>query len=253
MGHILYLYTYNMYSKGAKALARHLLIKRIRHQDSKFKGGLMKTVLNWGATELPKEALKCFVINHPAAVQEVSNKLSFFETVEGMEITPKFTTNKELAMEWASKENKAVVCRQILNGSGGRGIIVAHTPEMVINAPLYTKYVPKKDEYRVHIFQDTVIDVQKKGVTHNKVVDGVNYQIRNHRNGFIYMRDNIEPPYAVEVVALKAFKEFNLHFGAVDVIWTDNTKKALVLEINTAPGLEGATTGIYAEELKGYL
>jgi len=252
MGQVLYLYTYNIYSKGAKDLSHHLLIKRIRHQDSKFKGGIRKTVLNWGATELPNEAMKCLVINHPDAVKEVVNKLNFFKTLEPMHITPKFTDNKETAKRWASKKNKMVVCRKVLNGSGGRGIVLARTPEEVCNAPLYTKYVPKQDEYRVHIFQGGVIDIQKKGVKHGDEANA-DYQIRNHRNGFIYMREGIEPPYGVEEVALRAFKAFKLHFGAVDVIWTDNTKKALVLEINTAPGLEGETTGTYAEVLRGYL
>ena len=42
-------------------------------------------------------------------------------------------------------------------------------------------------------------------------------------------------------------KELGLDFGAVDVIWNEHESKAYVLEINTAPGLEGSTVEDYKE------
>ncbi len=38
MGSVLYLYAYNEKSNAAKALSRYLLIQRIRHDNSAFKG-----------------------------------------------------------------------------------------------------------------------------------------------------------------------------------------------------------------------
>ena len=37
-----------------------------------------------------------------------------------------------------------------------------------------------------------------------------------------------------------------LDFGAVDVIWNEAQKRAYVLEVNTAPGIEGTTLMRYA-------
>lgn len=251
MGNILYIYTHNEYSAGAKALSRHLLCKRIRHTDSQFKGGIRKTVLNWGATDIPCEAKKCLLLNSPEEVLKVSNKLTFFKTLQGEKLTPAFTTDKEIAKKWASVKNKSVVCRLVLNGSGGRGIRLARCSDQIMDAPLYTKYVPKKDEYRVHIFQGEIIDVQKKTTRHG--VPASNYQIRNQDSGFIYIRMGINPPAQVEEVAFNAFNAFGLHFGTVDVIWTENTETALALEINTAPGLEGETVEKYADAIREYL
>jgi hypothetical protein len=246
----LYLYSYARNSMGAKGLAKHLLIKRIRHTDSRFRGKPWKIVLNWGCARLPYQASLCKVINLPHAVVDVANKLTFFEKLYGKGLTPAFTTDINKAARWI-KKGKAVVCRALLRASSGRGIVIARKMEDLIPAPLYVRYVPKKDEYRVHIFDGRVIDVQKKMVKTGE--EGVNYQVRNYNNGFIYGREGINPSLGVISVALEVFDEFDLDFGAVDVIWTENTDNALALEINTAPGLEGQTVKLYADVLKARL
>jgi len=63
MSKILYIYSYNQYSNAAKELSHYLLVKRIKHEDSKFKGNVDKTVVNWGASILPIEVLQCTVLN----------------------------------------------------------------------------------------------------------------------------------------------------------------------------------------------
>ena len=40
-----------------------------------------------------------------------------------------------------------------------------------------------------------------------------------------------------------------LKFGAVDLIWNELENKSYVLEINTAPGLTGATLEKYAQAI----
>ena len=103
----------------------------------------------------------------------------------------------------------------------------------------------KQDEYRVHIFKDKIIDTQKKGKRRD--VEEANYRIRNVENGFIYMRENIEPPKILLDTAILAFSRFDLDFGAVDMIWNARNERAYALEINTAPGLEGSTVESYKE------
>ena len=144
------------------------------------------------------------------------------------------------------------MCRTKLTGHSGEGIVIATQADELVDAPLYVKYIPKKDEYRVHVFDNRVIDIQKKG--RRKDVEEANFQVRNHANGFVYMREGIDPPNAVTDSALQVMQHVSLHFGAVDVIWNEKHKRAVVLEINTAPGLEGSTIHSYANafnELRG--
>ena len=154
------------------------------------------------------------------------------------------------AEEWVDR-GYAVVCRTLLNASKGKGIVLAKTRERLTQAPLYTRYVPKKDEYRVHIFDGKIIDIQKKMMKSG--VDDANFQIRNYDNGFIYGRNDIKVPKPVKKVALSAYNLFDLNFGAADVIYTENRDQGLVLEINTAPGLEGQTVVLYADAFRKYL
>lgn len=51
-----YIYTYNKGSEGAKALSQALKVKRIKHEGSKFRGGVGKTVINWGASKISDQA-----------------------------------------------------------------------------------------------------------------------------------------------------------------------------------------------------
>jgi D-alanine-D-alanine ligase-like ATP-grasp enzyme len=77
----------------------------------------------------------------------------------------------------------------------------------------------------------------------------VDWKVRNHAGGFIYSHQNIEVPHDVIEQALFAYYETGLDFGAVDVIWNEREGKAYVLEINTAPGLEGTTLTKYKEAI----
>ena len=84
-------------------------------------------------------------------------------------------------------------------------------------------------------------------------MDDANFQIRNYDNGFIYGRNDIRVPKPVKKAALSAYNLFDLNFGAADVIYTENRDQGLVLEINTAPGLEGQTVVLYADAFRKYL
>lgn len=240
-----YIYSGNPKSKSAKALANRLGIKRIKHENSRFKGREDKTVINWGcADNLPLNCYKGIIINHNALVNYNSSKLNFFLDME--EYTPPFTLCKEGAKEMV--QNGAVVCRTILNGHGGAGIIVATNEDELVRAPLYVQYIKKYAEYRVHCMDGEVIDMQRKIKDPDR--DVTDWLVRSHDNGFIYARNGLDHDslYVIESkkAALECFIESGLDFGAVDVIYNAYHKKAYVLEINTAPGLEGQTLESYA-------
>lgn len=250
-----YLFAWNPNSEGASELATQMKIKKIKHENSKFKGSDKKVVINWGSSKIENpEVLKCRVLNPPKVVALCSNKLSFFEALVGKGVSiPDWTTDKKVAFDWVAKGN--VVCaRTILNGHSAAGLVIMHKDDLksLVDAPLYTKYVPKKEEFRVHVINKKVVDVQRKALRNGWVEEhgaDINYRVRNLANGFIYMRQDIKVPESVTKEAVNAVAAIGLDFGAVDVIFNEKKNQAFVLEINTAPGLEGQSIENYARGL----
>lgn len=168
--------------------------------------------------------------------------------------TPEFTTDRQKAFGWLV-HGATVVERHVLNGNSGAGIrLVEPGQEELSKAPLYVKYVPKKQEYRVHVCGGEAVDIQRKARRHDVADEDINWKIRNHDNGFIFARneDGVVPP-DVSYQAVLAVKLLGLDFGAVDVIFNDKEQKAYVLEVNTAPGLSGTTLEGYVSRFKDYL
>jgi glutathione synthase/RimK-type ligase-like ATP-grasp enzyme len=161
-----------------------------------------------------------------------------------------WTNSQYEALKW-SDEGKVIVCRTVLTGHSGHGIIIASTPVELVKASLYTQYVPKSHEFRVHIIRGDIIDVQRKIRDPNK--EPTDWKVRSHDNGFIYVRGGFVVPEDVKRQSLSAFMASGLDFGAVDVIWSEKQQKAYVLEINTAPGLENTTVESYANGFKRQL
>ena len=244
----MYIYSHTPHSKGAKALARELGIRRIKHNGSRFRGSPHKTVINWGGAVLPHEVALCTVINSTISVGTAQNKLDCLNMIHEFVHIPQYTTDKQTALNWIRIDGHKVVCRTLLRGSAGAGIVLATTLEELVDAPLYTQYKPKKHEYRVHVMNEEVIDVQKKALRRGS--EGNNFQIRTHDNGYIYMRNAIRVPEDAKTYAIQAVDACGLDFGAVDIIWNERENKSYVLEINTAPGLEGTTVEKYAETIR---
>jgi hypothetical protein len=251
----LFIYSSNSNSEGSKALARELGAKRIKHEGSTFRGNPTKTVINWGASSLPEEILKCNVLNTPKAVNTCSDKVAFFNTINGKCQHPEYTTDRAVATQWV-EDGKIAFCRTLTRASAGRGIEEAQGPNEIVNAPLYTKYVPKKDEYRVHMVNDEAFLTQRKARRRDIPDDAVNYHVRNHENGFIFARNETDHvvPDDVYTQAKLAFDAIEgLTFGSVDIIYNKHRGKAYVLEINTASGLAGSTVNDYKTMFEGVL
>lgn len=239
-----FVYAYNPYSESAKALARALPVLRIRHKNSRFRPTWRKRVINWGSSKLPPKFDDCLCLNDPYYVGLVANKKTFFETYWSYARLPDFTTDMQEAIEWTQDGHK-VVERHILNGHSGAGIRIVENYLDIQPALLYTRYIKKRDEYRIHCMNNKIIDIQLK----KKKLDfegEANYQIRNHANGFIYARQELDIPEDVLTQALSCFKATKLDFAAIDVVYNAYENKAYVLEVNTAPGLHGETLIIYA-------
>lgn len=258
------IYPYKNGSQGAKDLAQALGIKQIKLEGSKFRGSKDKLVINWGSSTMSDEAMKCEVLNKPEAVAVASNKLSFFKKIQEhnslVAAANKVSIPKVIYDLRNAREHfyagYTLVCRTILNGHSGAGIVLCdpkeHTIDQIPDCQLYVVYMPKKSEYRVHVLNGEVVDIQKKVRRAETPDDQVNWKIRNHDNGFNYARDEVAENVPKHVLdnSVKAVTACGLDFGAVDVIYNEGKKAAYVLEINTAPGLTGATLEGYRKRFE---
>lgn len=254
---------YNMASESAKILAEKLRCIRIRRENSRYRYKEDHTVINWGCPERPEHIpADAKVINQFDAVKRACDKKKAFRVLSGNGIqTPDVTESKEMARAWLIG-GSCVLARTILNGHGGKGIVIMESPDDLIDAPLYTRYIPKKSEWRIHVFHGVVIDATRKVLSEDHPdKENVNWKVRNHDNGFIFQRYNPkklnpdgEPtlerdliPASAKAQAISAVAALGLDFGAVDIIYNASMKRAFVLEVNTAPGVAETTSDIYTQ------
>lgn len=239
---MIYIYPYSSASKSAKDLAKQLGAKRIKLKNSKFKWSPKKTVINWGHSSPPFE---CINKNTKNAI----DKLKAFKLLAEHKVSiPKFTEDHNEAMAWV-KKGRTVFARKTTTGKEGKGIVVLNDfPDT--KTPLYTQYVNKKQEFRVHVFNGAVISVRekllKKGLQPSR--------IRNTNNGYVFghARNLTEAKQTcLHVQAVEAVKALGLDFGAVDIIWNDHYGRAYVLEVNTAPGLSEVGIELYGKAING--
>lgn len=252
-----FIYSWKGASNGARELSRALGIPRIRHEHSRYKPVKDDVVINWGSSTIPVIPDMTNVLNKPQQVFFGANKLSFFRLCKDAgkdgPRTPRWTEHPDVAHDWLLN-GKTVVARRILTGHSGNGIIIVNPGDKMVDAPLYTMYVKKEAEYRIHLMKGKdngvhVIDVQRKIRDPNR--EPTNWKVRSHANGFIFVRNGVEAPPDVLQQATLALMVSRLDFGAVDVL-SGSDGRGYVLEINTAPGLEGQTVINYANGFKEY-
>lgn len=209
-----------------------------------------RVLLNYGSTvELPRFAGK--YLNHPQSVRNSSDKISTFKllTEAGIPTVP-WTTDKDEALNWIKVDKAMVVARTLTRASEGRGAVFSSSPDDLPNAPLYTKYVKKAAEYRVNVAFGKVINIRQK--RRRKDFDGeVNNLCRTHDNGWVYCSEGVDKDNEqLRHLALNSIHYLGLDFGAVDIIYNQHYNQYYVLEVNSAPGMEGETLNNFIEALK---
>jgi glutathione synthase/RimK-type ligase-like ATP-grasp enzyme len=230
----------------------------LRSEKSRVKLNGDKTLINWGSSKIPYDTSELkLVLNKPEAVGNATNKRTFFELCreKGNVSIPEFSTRKIEVEDWL-RDGNVVFARTKLQASGGEGIKelnVVGDIERIQDGTLFVKYIKKKREYRVHIADGNVIDVQEKRKRTKTPLDQINWRIRNSANGFVFCRQEVECPDSVVEQAILAFNVTGLDFGAVDVIYNERQQRAYVLEVNTAPGLEGSTLISYQKYFRDKL
>jgi glutathione synthase/RimK-type ligase-like ATP-grasp enzyme len=197
--------------------------------------------VNWGSTgyELRQVSNSKRVINPPEAVYRASNKVVALETMENAGVrVPWFTDYIPEAVR-AYEGGKKLIGRTVIRGSGGMGVSLISNTEDIEGCVFFTEYIPKCSEFRIHVFEGTVIDItQKRRPKRNR--DGSNPITWGHKDGFCFYHrlEGYKENYSEE--AIKAVGSLGLDFGAVDVVVYEGIP--YVLEVNTAPGLSRTQT-----------
>ena len=239
----LFLSPYQIYSESAKGLAGALGVKRVSGEKIFRPNDI---IINWGKSVLSPRG-NPRIINIPEAVAKSVNKIITFNILKTVGIdTVEHTTSREVAMQWID-EGATVYARTVTTGHSGQGIVILNYENAAwVDCSLYTKAILKAHEYRVHVFNGQVIDLQKKKRRDGSEASGL---IKNLSNGWVFCREDVKAPLDIFTTAVAAVKALGLHFGAVDILYKATDNKVAVLEINSAPGLQGHTLEKYKEAL----
>lgn len=246
---------YRANSASARALSRATGVLRVpMSRQTRFIGRDLNDVLvNWGyGYSIPRENQwdRVTWVNGFWAVNRARNKIYSFRAFNEAGVTTlDWTTGIDGAYGW-HKDGHTVVCRGTITGQGGSGIVVVDQSQQasaIPRVPLYTRYEKRKHEYRVHVWCGEVLDVQQKRKRRGVEVDP---HVRSYANGWVFCREDVNCPAPVASVAVAAVRALGLDFGAVDVGWNALKERAFVFEVNTAPGLEGATLEKYATKIR---
>lgn len=158
---------------------------------------------------------------------------------------PLWTTQRGVASTWEGD----ICARTLINSSQGKGLVICQADNLV-NAPLYTQYVKKKYEFRTQVYAGralrTTIKLKKRDAERQTT------QIRNLSNGFIFA--NVPDALAavkqqVEELAIRACAAVGYKYGAVDIVYNEKHGQAYVLEVNSAPAMEGTTLEVYGNAI----
>ena len=164
-----------------------------------------------------------------------------------------FTVDKHLAMQWVADGN-TVFGRKYLNASCGKGIVV-FDKENVLEMqgfPVFTKYKKKKREFRVHVFKDEVVNVTEK--KRRKEFDGErDTKIRNLANGYVFVQTVANEPPGLRELALSAAKVSGSDFRGVDIGYNEKKDELFVIEVNSAPGIQGTNVEKYLDAMVKYV
>lgn len=203
-------------------------------------------LLNWGCSKLEAKAgAGQVLLNPPEAVANAKCKLRTFQLFKEKGVPhPQFWTKADVAK--ADRKETILVARTTTRGSGGDGIVIIRPGDKVVDAPLYTKYIRKNAEYRIHVVRDEVVLIQQKRKEDGAEQTEDQKLIRNYENGWIFAANDVgfttdEQKENCKRAAVASVRSLGLDFGAVDLVVGKRDQLPYVLEVNTAPGLQSPT------------
>lgn len=141
----------------------------------------------------------------------------------------------------AANYNAGPMLARRRNHVGGKDIMVCLEPADVrlrtqAGAQFFTPYIPSTGEFRVWVFRKAHLGTYQKVLTYPEKYKKIG---RNYDNGFTFelVKEAAISRDAVDL-AQRAIAALGLDFGAVDIL-AGRDGRFYVLEVNTAPGVEG--------------
>lgn len=238
---------------GESSVTGKALLDALKEQGVKINGGTkgpgdskVDVLIRWGApAKVSKKPTK--VLNRADAIQAASNKRQALETMRaaGIRVPEIFKgTENSLPFPLLGRKdhhvgaNDIVLCMQTRDIERAKKAGCTH----------FSRYIPTKAEYRVHVFGDQIIKVSQKILTNPE--QALQPWIRNLGAGYTFRQSEDRLSGAARGMATDAVHALGLTFGAVDLILGDDGH-AYVLEVNTAPGLQTDTSlDAYTEQFK---
>jgi glutathione synthase/RimK-type ligase-like ATP-grasp enzyme len=241
----IFLAPYNMRVSAAREICTRINAKRIVPIGGRYVPRRGDVVINWGRSTLPDFGVR--VINDPASVSVAVDKLLTLAAFEANDIPhAEWTVDPIAARRWLNTGG-TVLHRAVVRGRAGSGIAVLSGRVADIgNRGFWSLYEKKRAEYRVHVINGVVVDVQQKRKKRGEKSDP---KVRSHLNGWVFCRESVEAPKQVLDASIRALAAVGLDFGALDVGWNEKKQRPCVYEVNSAPGIEGTTIERYADAL----
>lgn len=159
-----------------------------------------------------------------------------------------FTTDASQACEWLNQD-MVLFGRELLNASCGKGIVVMEGPADTAfkQCPVYTVYRKKKREFRVHVYANQVVRVVEKKLRADWTGER-NSKIRNLANGYVFCSCTDEPG-GLRELAIQAAGVAQSDFQGVDIGFNEKLNELFVIEVNSAPGIEGSNVEAYVNAI----
>lgn len=188
------------------------------------------------------QGIVCFGVGSNSNLPTLNGSCSSRDNLQQLETLMRAgVSTPPFAVGDAANQLKFPLLAREVRHRGGKDIKVTFQPEeigwrMAAGAGFFTEYIPHSTEYRVWIYRQRHLATYEKSMARPNEYKFIG---RNYRNGFIFNR--IEPANVNKILAQEANKAviaLGLDFGAVDILHGKDGK-FYVLEVNTAPGVEG--------------
>ncbi len=233
-------------SETARTLAEELGVELVKTKSySSQEEELLVCYGFWGELNCPNAE----ILNAPYAVQHNSNKPEALKKMKYDGVTvPELYTTPTFPCVGRTKRHKKGEGFWLCNSKTEYDIAKQQ------GADYFIQYIPVKTEYRVHVFDNEIIDIRKKCLSNN--FEGTpNYIVRTLGNGWMFKECNHNhniPPNILDMCK-DAVASTGLTFGAVDLVLSDSNEW-VVLEANSSPGISMENTKeAYKERIKNLL
>lgn len=125
----------------------------------------------------------------------------------------------------------------------------------------FMKFIRNTREFRAHVFATKLNPKTSNDYIIAKLAEKRNNGgsnkaiIKNHDHGYCFLQPDRRFPEVLDKVrnaARNVMHKFGLHYGGVDVMYSKNTKRVYILEINTTPCLtdeNSSTLDVYTKKI----